>query len=237
MRRSFLRWGECEITRPVGYRADSTRLTVPRTRPLLSTRTVPRSPRGSRGRCTGRHRRVDRDRDVVRVPDRPSSCRAVSVPDPEGIEVTARSTVPRPGFGAGRPGAAASPADPAQHRRRPAAAGQAVADAAERVARVGWEAGRVWRALALSWAATPRARCAAAAPLAPAGPRRQSLRGPFRRPRAATSSLRAWPAPFAVPIPIGCYEACARLFLRFSLDILRTMNSRCRFRTTSLEHP
>ena len=132
------------------------------------------------------------------------------------------------GFTEDRPGAAASSADPAQRRRRPAAAGQAVADAAERVVRVGWEAGRVWQALALSWAATARARCAAAAPLAPAGPRPRSLRVPFRRPRAATYSLRAWPAPFAVPIPIGCYEACARIFLRFSLDILRTMNGRCR---------
>ena len=60
------------------------------------------------------------------------------------------------------------------------------------------------------------------------GSRPQALRVPFRRPRAATYSLRAWPAPFAVPIPIGCYEACARLFLRFSLDILRTMKCRCR---------
>ena len=192
-----------------------------------STRTLPRSPRGSREPCTGRHR-LDRCGALVRVPDWPSSRRAVSVP-PKGHRRCRPATVARgPDSAAGRPGAAASSADPAQRRRRPAAAGQAVPDAAERVVRVGWEAGRVWRALALSWAATARARCAAAAPLAPAGHRPRELRGPFRRPRAATYSLHAWPAPFAVPIPIGCYEACARLFLRFSLDILRTMNGRCR---------
>ena len=98
--------------------------------------------------------------------DPPAACASSTAAHPGAADS------PAPGSLEDRPGAAASSADPVQRRRRPAAAGQAVADAAERVARVGWEAGRVWRALALSWAATPRARCAAAAPPAAAGPRR-----------------------------------------------------------------
>ena len=80
----------------------------------------------------------------VRVPDRSSSRRAVSVPSKGHRRCRPATAAPGPDSVAGRPGAAASSADPAQRRRRPAAAGQAVADAAERVARVGWEAGRVW---------------------------------------------------------------------------------------------
>jgi hypothetical protein len=139
--------------------------------------------------------------------DLPAACASRTAAHPGAADS------PAPGSLEDRPGAAASCADPGQRRRCRAAADRAVVDAAERVFRAGWEAGRVWWALALSWAATPRVRCAAAAPLAPAGPQPRELLLPFRRPTAANCSLHAWPAPFVVPIPIGMLRSCGRSIL------------------------
>ena len=68
-------WGDCEITRPVGYRADSTRFTLPRTRPLLPTRACFASHRRLRGLCRRR------------VTSRSAGC---TVPRPVNVTVRGR---------------------------------------------------------------------------------------------------------------------------------------------------